>query len=119
MQQYDQPLQRGGYLNLHTYSRYANDHNLTGEGQILTLVDTLLDFRHPMFRDDNVEVEFNKEMPDHRKIFYYHFLNGDIESWKQNITAGNHGTHVAGTLSGKTVTNISNTSINQMFDGSS
>ena len=45
-------------------------------------------------------------------------MNGGIESWKQSITSGNHGTHVVSTLYGKTVTNIGNTSINQMFDGS-
>ena len=89
IQKLDQLLRRDGYLNLYKYSRYAHDHNITCEGQILTIIDTLLDFRHPMFRDDNVENEFNKEMPKHRKIFYYHF-NGDLNAWQKNYETVKH-----------------------------
>lgn len=117
IQRNSEPLTRGGYLYLNKIDRYVHEHGLTGEGQILTLVDLALDFRHPMFRDDKVEVEFNKEMPDHRKIFYYH-SDVNMDEWKKAISEANHGTHVAGTLAGKTITNIGNESINSMFDGS-
>ena len=41
-----------------------------------------------------------------------------MDEWKKAISEANHGTHVAGTLAGKTITNIGNESINSMFDGS-
>lgn len=117
IQKLQQPLTRGGYLNLLKFDRYVHDHGLTGEGQILTIIDEPIDFRHPMFRDDQNEVEFNKELPNHRKILYYHSKT-DLETWKKEIKQDNHGTHVSGTLAGKSLVHRDNQSINGMFDGS-
>lgn len=55
-QKVNQPLTRGGYLNLYKFDKYAHDHGLTGEGQILTIIDEPIDYRHPMFRDDENDV---------------------------------------------------------------
>ncbi|KAK8838030.1 hypothetical protein M9Y10_035978 [Tritrichomonas musculus] len=116
-QKFDQPLTRGGYLNLYKFDRYVHNHGLTGEGQILTIIDEPIDYRHPMFRDDNVEVEFNKEMPNHRKILYYNSKTNK-ETWKKDIKQDNHGTHTSGTMAGKSLVHRDNHSINHMFDGS-
>lgn len=117
LQKNDQNITRGGYLNIYKLDRYVHDHGLTGEGQKVTLIDTAVDFRHAMFRDDNVQVKFNETMPNHRKIFYY-YSKISMDEWKKTIPAATHGTHVAGTLAGKSIVDIGKESINSLFDGS-
>lgn len=57
--------------NLRYLPRYFNDQNLNGEGQIITIQDTPIDFYHAMFRDDNVFMQLNEPLPTHRKLVYY------------------------------------------------
>lgn len=80
--------------------RYLNDKGLTGENQVITILDDPIDFYHSMFRDDNVQVKLNTYMPNHRKIVYYNF-DGNLNDYKNNMKENSHGTHVAGTVSGK------------------
>ncbi|KAK8841620.1 hypothetical protein M9Y10_027245 [Tritrichomonas musculus] len=91
-------LQNGFYA----LNRYLNDKGINGEGQVITILDSPLDFHHSMFRDENVKVELNKYMPNHRKIVYYSF-EGDMDDWVEIIGSGEHGTHTSGTLAGKNI----------------
>lgn len=56
--------------------RYLNNNNISGKNQIITIVDTLIDFNHAMFRDDNINMMLNSFFPNHRKFVYYKF-NGE------------------------------------------
>ena len=82
--------------------RYINDKGFTGENQTITILDTPIDFYHAMFRDDNVQVKINTYLPNHRKIVYYGF-NGSLDELKDQIKENEHGTHVAGSSSGKNI----------------
>lgn len=84
----------------YSLERYMNNRGLKGENQVITVMDTILDFTHGMFRDDEVPIEFNKTMPNHRKIVYYKY-HGNMNDWKKEIENNEHGTHVAGTVAGK------------------
>lgn len=79
--------------------KYMNDHHITGKGEIITVIDTLIDFHHSMFYDKSVPVEFNKRLENHRKIEYYgyHF---SMDNWTGTIQENEHGTHVSGTAAG-------------------
>lgn len=65
-------------------------------------MDTPLDFYHSMFYDENVPLELNRFMPNHRKIVYYGF-SGTIEDLEKTIIQSEHGTQACGTVSGKNV----------------
>ena len=78
VQKNKQAFVRDEYSKLYIYDRYVHKHNLTGEGQIITIVDSPIDFRHPMFHDEKVEIEFNKDMPNHRKFLYFHRVYNEI-----------------------------------------
>ena len=116
VQKNKQSFRRDEYSKLYLFDRYVHDHNLTGEGQIITIVDSPIDFRHPMFHDDNVELEFNKDMPDHRKFLYYR-SDIDMKEWEDNLKDEEHGTHTAGTLAGKSVVTDKSKTISHLFDG--
>ncbi|KAK8896162.1 hypothetical protein M9Y10_014056 [Tritrichomonas musculus] len=117
LQKNDQPPTRDPYTSFIKYDRYVHNHGLTGEGEIITIEDTLIDFRHPMFRDEKVPIEFNKDMPNHRKILHYSF-KGDMKKWEEGLEDDNHGTHTAGTLAGKSVVPEGSHTYNQLLDGS-
>ena len=61
--------------------RYLNDKGLTGHDQNITIFDTLIDFNHAMFYDDNVKLEFNTYMPNHRRILYFEY-NSTLSDWE-------------------------------------
>ena len=66
-----------------------------GEGQILSITDTGVDFNHPFFFDPAVSIQINATMENHRKIKkYYNFA-------KENDGPNGHGTHCAGILTGE------------------
>ena len=112
-----QPFHRDEVTKQLIFRRYVHDHGLTGEGEIITIEDSPIDFRHPMFRDDNVPVEFNKDMPNHRKILYYQSFT-DMKGWEENLTDSEHGTHTAGTLAGKSIGKDGKPSpFSSLFDG--
>lgn len=69
--------------------------NLTGSNEIVTVTDTGIDYKHPMFFDSNIELKPNTENMNHRKIIYY-------DAWKDFIDhVPGHGTHTAAIISGK------------------
>lgn len=117
LQKNDQPLHREPHSGLYKYDRYLHDHNLTGQGEIITIEDSLIDFRHPMFYDANTPLEFNKEMTNHRKFVYYH-SDYSMENWTKAIADGEHGTHTAGILAGKSIVTDESNTLSSLFDGS-
>lgn len=117
IQKYQQPLMRDKFTSLYKYDRYVHNHGLTGQNQIITIEDTPIDFRHPMFKDEKNQVEFNKEMKNHRKFVYY-YSETDLEGWKSLMKENDHGTHVAGTLAGKSLIEQGSDYMSQLFDGS-
>ena len=80
--------------------RYLNNRYITGQGEIITVIDTMVDIYHSMFRDNNVPVTFNKDMTNHRKFVYYGYPY-DLNTWIDSIEENEHGTHVSGTAAGK------------------
>jgi len=66
------------------------DNGLTGEGQVIGVLDTKLDINHCAFIDPSVPVRMNELMPDHRKIIAYNTEFG----------SNDHGTHVSGIAGG-------------------
>lgn len=117
LQKNDQPLHREPHSGLYKYDRYLHDHNLTGQGEIITIEDSLIDYRHPMFYDENCPLEFNVEMKNHRKFVYYH-SDYSYENWTKAINDAEHGTHTAGILAGKSIVPEGETSLSSLFDGS-
>jgi hypothetical protein len=92
---------------------------LQGEGQIIAVADTGLDFDHRFFREDGATIQtgdiYNVTDPNRRKVIRYQVMSSwigidpltDPWAWKDsaymwvtgNITSG-HGTMVSGTLAG-------------------
>ena len=83
-----------------TLDRYFNNRQITGKDEIITVIDTLIDIYHSMFRDNNVPVTFNQEMTNHRKFVYYGYPY-DLNTWISSIEENEHGTHVSGSAAGK------------------
>lgn len=74
------------------------DKGLTGEGQILSSLDSGIRTTHNFFRDPSVPISDFGYYPDHRKIIAYQRSVGNIL-----ITFGDesgHGTHTAGSILG-------------------
>ena len=68
--------------------------NLTGEGEVVGVVDTGIDYKHPMFRDEQ-ELKLNEVNENHRKIVFY-------DAWKDGYdNAPGHGTHTASIIAGE------------------
>lgn len=117
LQKNDQPLHREPHSGLYKYDRYLHDHDFKGQGEIITIEDSLIDFRHPMFYDEKCPLEFNKELKDHRKFVYYHY-DYSLENWTKTINDAEHGTHTAGILAGKSIVPEGENSLSGLFDGS-
>lgn len=111
-----QPFFRDEYSKLYVFERYVHKHGLTGEGEIITIENSPIDFRHPMFHDENVSVEFNTDMPTHRK-FLFHQSSKDMKEWEESLKNEELGTHTAGTLAGKSVVKEGEHSMSSLFDG--
>eukprot|EP00466_Bigelowiella_natans_P013604 jgi/Bigna1/79506/fgenesh1_pg.63_\ len=71
------------------------DLGLRGEGQIIAVADTGIDFDNCWFRDPDREVPFDRVDHNHRKIVYYGKV-GDGGDYR-----GGHGSHVTASLLGK------------------
>lgn len=79
--------------------RYLNLNGINGSGEIITILDTILDYTHSMFRDDNVTFELNTPMPNHRKIVYYGY--DYPQYFIDDMFDDEHGTHTAAAAAGK------------------
>lgn len=95
-------------------NRYLNEKGFTGKGQIVTVVDSLVDFHHAMFNDDNATFDVKTHL-NHRKFVYYDYL-GSVESLEDEIGEDEHGTHVAGTIAGETTCESNEQGFN-LFNG--
>lgn len=70
------------------------DHGIRGDGQVIAIADTGVDYDSCFFSDPNHPVPVNTVNHDHRKIVTY------VEWATRGDEAGGHGTHTAGTLAG-------------------
>lgn len=107
IQHYGSPrMTRKGFQN----ARYLHEHNISGQGQVITIVDTGLDVNHSFFYDSEHHFIYDKLNPNHRKVLFYNSYGNEKDASKEG-----HGTHVAGTAAGKSMCG------NEMslFDGSS
>lgn len=116
VQKNNQQFHRDDFSKLNIFDRYVHNHGLTGEGQIITIEDSPIDFRHPMFHDENVPIKFNEDMPNHRKFLFYQSYT-DLKGWEENLKNEEHGTHTAGTLAGKSLVSDKSKTISHLFDG--
>ena len=86
------------------FSRPLWAHGITGDGQLVAVGDTGLDFDSCYFRDDAHDVAFYPATnPNHRKILSYQECEDDGVAPDHSDHAGAHGTHVAGSLSGNSL----------------
>lgn len=95
-------FQKYNGTNFYYLERYLNNRGITGENQIITILDTPIDFQHAMFRDDNVPVEINKTLENHRKLIYYRH-SGSLKDLINQMEENEHGTHVGGIAAGKSI----------------
>lgn len=68
-------------------------HGLHGEGQVIGMLDSGLDYFHCFFRDES-----NPIGPNHRKVPFYEVYNSAGDDFAS--CDPDHGTHVAGTAAG-------------------
>lgn len=76
------------------------NHGITGEGEIVGLLDTGIDHDHCMFHDTSHSISVNQLMPNHRKIIYYQTLKTTKGETDDRDFVNGHGTHVAATIAG-------------------
>ena len=86
--------------------RPLTDKGINGEGQIVGVLDSGVDIYHSFFYDSEHNLTFNKFDTSHRKIVYYDTTYADNRDHK-----GGHGSHVCGTLLGKSWKNNSEASL--------
>lgn len=108
------PIQKDENSGFYYTERYFNENGINGQGQIITMQDTLVDFHHAMFNDDDATFDVNVTL-NHRKFVYYYY-KGSVEKLEKAILRNEHGTHVAGTMVGDTSCS-SNTSSFSIFNG--
>lgn len=96
--------------------RYINEHGITGKDQIITIQDTPIDPYHAMFRDDNFgEIKINQYLNGHRKFVYYGSEKNSLSNVVLGMEENEHGTHIAGIASGKSICSNDNTKKNKLF----
>ncbi|OHS96025.1 hypothetical protein TRFO_10202 [Tritrichomonas foetus] len=78
---------------------YLNEKGITGKGEVISIIDSSIDYHHAMFYDDENNFGLDKELPNHRKFTYYYF-EGTQDDLDQSILSEAHGTHTAGILAG-------------------
>ncbi len=79
----------------YTLATPIHDQGITGEGQIITMADTGLDYEHDAFEDPS----HSTAGPNHRKVTAYYAPDPNHGDNKDNGTE-RHGTHVAGSAVG-------------------
>jgi len=90
-------------------TRVFEAHALTGDGELVMVADTGLDYDHCLFRDPSESptvANFSPGMTfninsNARKVVFYLIFNGD------DIDADGHGTHVAGSIIGDPLSGLS------------
>ncbi|OHT11025.1 hypothetical protein TRFO_19413 [Tritrichomonas foetus] len=88
-------MSKFGYMS----PRYMSDHGLTGQNQVISIVDGGLDVNHSFFYDPNhPKFSFDVLNTAHRKIIFYDSYGNQ----KDSETSG-HGTHVAGSAAGNSM----------------
>jgi hypothetical protein len=86
------------------YTRPLWQHDITGQGQLVAVGDTGLDFDSCYFRDDAHRVTFYPETnPEHRKVLSYQECQDDGVAPDHMDHQGAHGTHVTGSLAGNSL----------------
>ena len=103
--------------NIVYFPRYINDEGINGEGEIITIQDTPIDYFHSMFYDPSAKFKLNSHMPTHRKIVYYGYTSNYLTSLLGKIEDNEHGTHVAGTTAGKSNCENDMTMGTSLFNG--
>ncbi|KAH0792193.1 Clan SB, family S8, subtilisin-like serine peptidase [Histomonas meleagridis] len=107
-------------INHAIVSPYFKQFGLTGAGQIISILDSPIDWLHTSFYDTSIE--FNKKITNHRKFVYYNIQHKLGKGWSNDTTnfrnkklmSSSHGTHVAGTAAGKA---YDSKSVIAAFDG--
>lgn len=85
--------------------RFLNKQGLDGTGVTVLVDDTYLDTNSTFFYDPkHPNVEFNTILKDHRKLVYLDVANPGLTSDNE------HGTHTAGTVSGRALDDSSSSS---------
>ncbi|OHS94380.1 hypothetical protein TRFO_39445 [Tritrichomonas foetus] len=84
-------------------------HGITGEGQIVTVIDSGLDYRSCFFNDANHPQPVNITNLEHRKIVRY-----DAYADTTDFDYG-HGTHVCGIIAGKALCCSDNNQCDQNY----
>lgn len=80
------------------------ENGITGEGQIVAVGDTGVDFDSCFFRDDSTPVSFfPQKNPSHRKILSYQQCTDEGVDPDHGDLYGAHGTHVAGSVAGNSL----------------
>lgn len=83
--------------------RYLNDQGITGDGEIITVVDTPIDIFHIMFYDPTYQnFQVNTNLSNHRKFVYFGYP-GELADYYKSLEYNEHGTHVSGTAAGKSL----------------
>lgn len=88
--------------------KYLKEHGISGQGQVVTVVDGGLDVNNSFFYDKDHPFVFDELNENHRKIIYYDSYGNQKDSQNEG-----HGTHVAGTVAGKSSCGNSNS----LYDG--
>jgi subtilisin family serine protease len=89
------------------------NQGITGQGEVIAVADTGIDYDMCFFRDTQRAVPFQKTDTSHRKIVGYELSytidsNGQKEYADKGDNPSGHGTHVAGTVAGNVLSSVQN-----------